>query len=131
MADFKNARVGDKCYHLQFGEMIITRIGYDTIDAVPTNEHHGITCVVFYTDGRYNSDDESPLVYHSKPAFCEPPPPKRKVKKTFWINWYEKKSGEIIALGYYHDEETAVGSCIFSSFKYLGAFPTEIEYEEK
>jgi hypothetical protein len=131
MPDFRKSRAGDRCYHLRWGECLITKVDAERvyIRSLPPN---GNITGIFSTTGRAYDDDENPVLYHSRPEITDPPPPKRLVKKTVWQNWYhssydKRKFYPGTAVGERKEEVTPQST---ETVRFIGTFGTEIEYEE-
>jgi hypothetical protein len=67
MPDFSKAKIGDKCFHLRWGECEITKIDKNKIKL---NLDYGW----IYMDGRKYPEDAVPICYHSRPEISDPPP---------------------------------------------------------
>ena len=127
MPDFSKARVGDTCFHIQWGTCVINKVGKLMISftqaAYPNIYSH---C---WFDGTIDKEDILPTVYHSRPEISDPPPPKRMVKKTVWQNWY-RSMFDLWSADAYPTESDAI-EAVVDKERYIGTFPTEIEYEEE
>lgn len=90
----KGLRVGDKCYSLQHGELIVSDIDYRESYVIKTIRQNGD--VFSYTkDGRVWGNHVNPTLYFSKPEIIEPQRPKRKVTKTVTI-WIDRETAGVL-----------------------------------
>jgi hypothetical protein len=83
--DFSKAKVGDKIWTIQGGDVLIQRI-----DKRP-GEVYTITTSsedVYNNEGYFLGSDKFPSAFWSNPHIVIPSPPKRKVKKVLcgWVN---------------------------------------------
>jgi hypothetical protein len=128
MPDFSKSRIGDKCFHLKFGDCVITRVGGKSVHYCQIDKDE--LCSTAWFDGRNNKDDVLPILYHSRPEITDPPPPKRVVKKTVWACYHIGKNGNIISSNPYDTKQEAADVPAINA-TFIGTFPTEIEYEEE
>lgn len=82
MGDFSRSRKGDPCFSM-FGIEADSKGHNDTIQDVDLTS--GIVIVTGGRVARLNGlaigGSQMPVLYHSKPVYDDPPPPKRMVKK--------------------------------------------------
>jgi hypothetical protein len=124
MPDFSKARVGDKCYHLRWGECTIQYVSCDKNQEMVRVNGRWFTFKGFETE-----EDLLPMLYHSRPVISDPPPPKRRVKKTMWGNFYPSLEPTQLSTGLlYSTEAEAKENAGQYSF---GIFSTTLEYEEE
>lgn len=124
--DFSNAVPGDRCFDLLLGECIIEKVTGTLMRIVPPK---GLSDVR-YVDGKINLFDTMPVTYWKRPEFEIPPPPKKKVKITRWINVYH---GTTICEYSYSEVFTTKEAAIKAGIQpiyYIATVPIEFEVEK-
>lgn len=130
MPDFSKIQVGDTVYSMihGYGEVVYIKNNY--FDVQFEHKQH-----VYNHQGQWteiDTKDTRPVLFWDKPQFEDPPPPKRKVKKTFWQNWYRDEAqiwaGVVLHKSYEDGKKFNDKDMIGDA--YIGTFPTEIEWEE-
>lgn len=88
MPDFSKAHIGDSVYEIRYG--------YGKITNIKPGDDYSIVCYfeeaqeqeTYTIDGRIWDWHIGPVLFHAKPEISDPPPPKRMVKKSGWLNIY-------------------------------------------
>jgi hypothetical protein len=83
--------------------------------------------VVYTLEGKLDSTHAKADLFHNETTEDDPPPAKRKVKKTVWQNWYLRR-GMLWAGGAHESKIKAIEGHGVNG--YIGTFPTELEWEE-
>jgi len=126
---FKNARVGDRVEHVDGDIGVIKSIveGPYPIGVLFDNYPICFFNLEGATIGGYNHQ----ALFYEGIKIILPPEPKRKVKKTYWVNTYKPyDDGAPFYFGRtaYDCKEDAQMYC--DGGNYLGAFPIDVETEE-
>lgn len=95
MPSFEKARVGDRVFS-GTGGVCDAKGQNATIVSIDPQHHYPISVeydrgsrdVFTFAGGIYTRQVAMPSLFWSKPEWTDPPPPKRRVKKTLWLNYY-------------------------------------------
>lgn len=85
MDDFSTAKVGDKLWSLEYGEIEVTEVSQIAGRVYGASaQHRGLSWVA---DGCVSTESFTPDLYWSQPTIIAPPRPKRMVERKweFWI----------------------------------------------
>jgi len=89
---FEDARVGDKCWSIQLGDCVITRVESlkKTFPIYVETLNGNLLTETYTLEGFVSTKNVFPSLFWSKPVFEVPQKPKRMVKKVLhgWVNIY-------------------------------------------
>lgn len=130
--DFSKARVGDRAWSSVYGEGVILAVDIKGDWPIAVKFIENSFVIRFNYNGFEHNTQYFSTLFHAnifEQLTHMPEPPKRKVKKTVWVNLYSENNWVITGKSLYNSKVSAEQN-IVSLGVYIGTYPIEIEVEE-